>query len=69
MKKIRKQLLSLLLAGCFVLPALGCSQPQDAAEESPTLDGKKIIFIGDSFLFSGKAVLTNKGITVNYSPV
>ena len=63
MKKIRKQLLSLLLAGCFVLPALGCSQPQDAAEESPTLDGKKIIFIGDSFLFSGKAVLTNKGIT------
>ena len=61
-----KKLLSLTLAMCctFGLFACGNSTPQETTQpEDPSLDGKKIIFIGDSFLFSGKAVLTNKGIT------
>ena len=57
--KYGKRLIALLLSLSCIPLAFGCSKE----EEPPTLDGKKIIFIGDSFLFSGKAVLTNKGIT------
>ena len=57
--KYGKRLLALLLCLSSVALLFGCNKK----EQPPTLDGKKIIFIGDSFLFSGKAVLTNKGIT------
>ena len=63
MKNIMKRSLCFLLA-VFCLPlCFGCSKEATPPEENATLEGKKIIFIGDSFLFSGKAVLTNKGIT------
>lgn len=57
--KYGKRLLALLLCLSSTALVFGCNKE----EQPPTLDGKKIIFIGDSFLFSGKAVLTNKGIT------
>ena len=64
MKKIYKRFSALLLASCCLFAICGCSNsPEVVEEKNPTLDKKKVIFIGDSFLFSGKAVLTNKGIT------
>jgi hypothetical protein len=64
MKMIYKRSLALLLVSCCLIAICSCSNNTESIQEkNPTLDGKKVIFIGDSFLFSGKAVLTNKGIT------
>ena len=68
MKRTSRKFLSLLMATTILLPLFGCgkpveSVPAETTANDPNLNGKRIIFIGDSFLFSGKAVLTNKGIT------
>lgn len=66
MKSTFQKLLCLLLAASCLLLCFGCSKEVNESVDAPehsTLNGKKIIFIGDSFLFSGKAVLSNKGIT------
>lgn len=55
-----KRLFTFTWVLCMMLGMLpGCAQK----EKSETLDGKRVLFVGDSFLFSGKAVLTNKGLT------
>lgn len=64
MKMIYKRSLAFLLVSCCLIAICSCSNNTESIQEkNPTLDGKKVIFIGDSFLFSGKAVLSNKGIT------
>ena len=68
MKNTSKKLLCLAMATAILLPLFGCGKPAEVVPaetiaDDPNLNGKRILFIGDSFLFSGKAVLTNKGET------
>ena len=68
MKKSSKKILCLAMATAILLPLLGCGKPTEVVPtetlaDDPNLNGKRVLFIGDSFLFSGKAVLTNKGET------
>lgn len=60
--------IALLLAGCASqMPAETTQQPTEETEMSlemqwqsePDLNGKKLLFVGDSFLFTGRAVLQN----------
>ena len=57
-----------ILAGILALLLLcGCSAPAapttEPTEEDRSLDGKRVLFVGDSFLFTGRAVLQNKETT------
>ncbi|MBR4863807.1 MAG: SGNH/GDSL hydrolase family protein [Oscillospiraceae bacterium] len=57
-----KKLLCLLLV---LLLLTGCSTGTEGETqmEDRSLDGKRVLFVGDSFLFTGRAVLLNKEVT------
>lgn len=63
MKKIVRIFAVLLV----VLTLCGCAAPAapttEPTEEDRSLDGKRVLFVGDSFLFTGRAVLQNKEVT------
>lgn len=49
---------SCALLCCIALLLCGCTAPQKE-NKAADLNGKKVVFIGDSFLFTGRAVLPN----------
>lgn len=54
--------LAMLLAGCGK-PAEPAGTEETTMNQNHPLDGKKFLFIGDSFLFTGRAVLQNTSET------
>lgn len=50
-------LLSVILTGC------AGTGSEETVEATKDLDGKRVLFVGDSFLFTGRAVLLNKEVT------
>lgn len=65
MKKILAILCAaaLLLCGCGNTAAPETTKGEETQTEKHPLDGKKFLFIGDSFLFTGRAVLQNTAET------
>ncbi len=54
---------ALLLTGCTAQPAQNETEATQMQDAGNPLDGKKFLFIGDSFLFTGRAVLLNTAET------
>ena len=61
---MKKRICCFLLASLCLSMLFGCGKaPEKAPEEDRSLDGKKVLFIGDSFTFTGRTVLLNKEVT------
>ena len=54
---------ALLLCGCGGAAVKAPTETEEKQMENHVLDGKKFLFIGDSFLFTGRTVLQNAGET------
>lgn len=52
-----------ILLCCLCMLFSGCQTAGGKKEEKVDMNGKRIIFIGDSFVYAGKAVLSNSGLT------
>lgn len=55
-------LVIILLCGCTAKPMETESSEETRMQECIDLNGKKVVFIGDSFLFTGRAVLQNTAV-------
>lgn len=60
---MKKRLVCFFLAAVLLAGCAGSKSPKEETKVDEGLNNKRVLFVGDSFLFTGRAVLQNKEVT------